>query len=148
MLRLVVRIARTGLFVVGTIIVVCTPPSFFAGAHAQFPWPAEAGLVAVSSGVAQFSVMTYSHLEQDFEADMYRTGGDLDWSIVADAAFPRISRGDHDTFSYVSVSVPLWLLATICLAWPVTSLLVRRRRRGRGFEVEAKGGGAVSTANS
>ena len=35
--------------------------------------------------------------------------------------------------------IPLWLLAAVCLAWPVTSLLVQRRRRGRGFEVEAKG---------
>ena len=37
----------------------------------------------------------------------------------------------------VDVRVPLWLLAAICLAWPVTSLLLaRRRRKGRGFAVE------------
>ena len=37
----------------------------------------------------------------------------------------------------VFISIPLWLLAAICLAWPVTSLLLaRRRRKGRGFAVE------------
>jgi hypothetical protein len=34
------------------------------------------------------------------------------------------------------LSIPLWLLAFLCLAWPVTSFLLARRRRGRGFEVE------------
>jgi hypothetical protein len=37
------------------------------------------------------------------------------------------------------ISFPLWLLAFLCLAWPVTSFVIARRRRGtRGFEVEAK----------
>jgi hypothetical protein len=44
------------------------------------------------------------------------------------------------------VELPLWLLAAVCLAWPVTSLLVRRRRRGRGFEVEAKAAGDSAAA--
>lgn len=34
------------------------------------------------------------------------------------------------------MSLPLWLLAAICLAWPITSYFLRRRREGRGFEVE------------
>jgi hypothetical protein len=48
----------------------------------------------------------------------------------------------------IYLTLPLWFVSALCLAWPVTSLLVRRRRRGRGFEVEAKGGDAVSAADS
>jgi hypothetical protein len=45
--------------------------------------------------------------------------------------------------------IPLWLLAFICLAWPVTSFIVaRRRRKGRGFEVEARPGAAVPPSDS
>src|SRR5688572_174477 len=42
-----------------------------------------------------------------------------------------------------TLRLPLWLLAAICLVWPVTSLLLaRRRRKGRGFTVEAAGAAA------
>ena len=45
---------------------------------------------------------------------------------------------------YWTLRMPLWLLAAICLAWPVTSLLLaRRRRKGRGFAVEAKAAGST-----
>jgi hypothetical protein len=37
---------------------------------------------------------------------------------------------------YLTLKFPLWLLAFLCLAWPVTSFLLSRRRRGRGFAVE------------
>jgi hypothetical protein len=37
---------------------------------------------------------------------------------------------------------PLWFLIALCLACPVTSfILARRRRKGRGFPVEAGSGG-------
>jgi hypothetical protein len=40
---------------------------------------------------------------------------------------------------YWTLRMPFWLLAVLCLAWPVTSLLlVRRRRKGRGFEIRMK----------
>ena len=47
------------------------------------------------------------------------------------------------------VSLPLWLPCVICLAWPVTSFIIARRRHKRGFPVEPKGGGeSVSTTVS
>jgi hypothetical protein len=41
-------------------------------------------------------------------------------------------------FRVTEVSLPLWLLAAICLAWPVTSFILARRKRKRGFPVEPK----------
>ena len=53
---------------------------------------------------------------------------DVAWSDTADA--------------FILLRMPLWLLAFVCLAWPVTSFVVGRRRRGaRGFDVEAKAAG-------
>jgi hypothetical protein len=41
--------------------------------------------------------------------------------------------------------IPLWLLAFLCLAWPVTSFILARRKPKRGFPIEPKTGGeAVS----
>ena len=55
---------------------------------------------------------------------------------------PRYERGwGPFAASQFVLWIPLWLLAAVCLAWPVTSFLVRRRRRGRGFEVEANAAG-------
>lgn len=59
------------------------------------------------------------------------------------SATRRYSRGLWATYEPnptwgTTVSIPLWLLALLCLAWPVTSFIRARRRRGRGFEVEAK----------
>jgi hypothetical protein len=43
-------------------------------------------------------------------------------------------------FNGFLILTPFWLFALWCLAWPVASLLLaRRRRRGRGFEVEGLG---------
>ena len=33
------------------------------------------------------------------------------------------------------LDIPLWLLAFLCLAWPVTSFIIHRRRHKRGFPV-------------
>ncbi len=34
------------------------------------------------------------------------------------------------------LQLPLGMLAAVCLAWPVTSFILARRRKGRGFAVE------------
>lgn len=51
------------------------------------------------------------------------------------------AHGDYDRqFVLVVLRMvgPVWLLAAICVAWPVTSFIVAwRRRKGRGFAVEA-----------
>jgi hypothetical protein len=44
-----------------------------------------------------------------------------------------------DETRMVRAELPLWLLAAICLAWPVTSFILARRRHKRGFPIEPKG---------
>ncbi len=46
------------------------------------------------------------------------------------------------------VTFPLWLLAAVCLAWPITSFVLERRRRGGGFEVEPASSLQVDPAGS
>ncbi len=48
----------------------------------------------------------------------------------------------HPSIPLLNIRIPLWLLAALCLAWPVTSFIVGRRRRRRGFAVEAVGQGS------
>ena len=62
-------------------------------------------------------------------------------------ARPRYESSFSPGFRMHQVSIPVWLLAVFCLAWPVTSFLVRRRRRGRGFAVETKTAGDPVTAS-
>jgi hypothetical protein len=48
------------------------------------------------------------------------------------------------TFKGTYWDCPLWIPLVLLLAWPVTSLLLtRRRRKGRGFAVEANAAGST-----
>jgi hypothetical protein len=79
--------------------------------------------------------------------DFRRIGSDIGGYTIRDMVWPSFQRWEV-TGSY-QLNIPLWLLAFLCLAWPVTSFVVaRRRRRTRGFEVEAKADSAVSTVDS
>jgi hypothetical protein len=72
---------------------------------------------------------------------------DLYWEALWVPSFNRY--GTHAGTGETVIEMPLWLLASICLVWPVTSFIIaRRRRKGRGFEVEAKPGAAVSPPES
>ena len=69
--------------------------------------------------------------------------------MQGNALLPDLVNERFEGFHVVVLVIPLWLLAFICLAWPVTSFIVRRRRRkARGFEVEAKTGAAVPPPDS
>ena len=37
--------------------------------------------------------------------------------------------------TYTLFNVPLWMVISLCLAWPVTSFIITRRRLKRGFPV-------------
>ena len=81
-----------------------------------------------------------------------RSASYVTWLIPTDPnwrgaiALPAVGEEPVDG---VYVSVPLWLLALLCLAWPVTSFIIHRRRHKRGFPVEPKGAGdSVNTSAS
>jgi len=45
---------------------------------------------------------------------------------------PSFQRG----IDQLDATLPLWLPAVACLAWPATSFVVRRRKRKRGFSID------------
>ena len=123
------------------------PPSFYFWAHAQLAPPRRMFTYALV-GNGRIGITWADTLSQGFEIGVYRPDEAVEELGLRGLVLPEVSLDDiAGIFTMTTVELPLWLLAAICLAWPVTSFLVRRRR-GRGFEVEAKGGGAVSAADS
>ena len=152
MLRRVARVLRVGLVVIGITVLLWLPFSLFF--IAGMSW--EGSAVASEAGALRiWHIWDMEALEgvlaTEFRADVGQRDASLlgdEESLVKDALVPSVSDrlvGFRDTL----VTIPLWLLVVICLAWPVTSFIVARRRgKGRGFEVEAKAGDAVSPSDS
>ena len=102
------------------------------------PWPMEGAWVESHEGVFWFVVIerTEGPGSELLTAGITRIPAPD--ALPGNALWPHVQRVSASYYTTTSVAFPLWLLAAVCLAWPVTSFLVRRRRRGRGFEVEAK----------
>ena len=65
--------------------------------------------------------------------------------FIGGQLWPEVLRERAQGLHLFAIAIPLWLLAFICLAWPVTSFILARRRHKRGFPVEPTAGGeAVS----
>jgi hypothetical protein len=56
-------------------------------------------------------------------------------AVRSDVLWPSLNR-----IKGYQLVLPLWILAAICLAWPTTAFVARRRKRQRGFLVELEGG--------
>ena len=162
MLRRVVRALRIGFVVAGVLLLAWLPISFWYMAKGkvsvgsrQLGFHADYGSFllwhrAPLSDAPRFAIQrrrAYDPLWQEWSGGptVPRRGGQI--IIPSGTTLMSIKRernplevdygtlGLRTTIRYVEV--PLWLLAAICLVWPVTSLLLaRRRRKGRGFEVE------------
>src|SRR5688572_8499479 len=155
MLRRVVRGLQIGLLVLGTIIFLWLPISYYYIAAVETSqWPSGVSVYS-TEGVATAVVSLDSSAQSlDFNAGVQG----ISWEHGANSLWPSFGYDPEYTVdtgdavpsfltvpANVHVSSPLWLLAVVCLAWPVTSLLVRRRR-GRGFAVEAKAARPVTTS--
>src|SRR5687768_13919676 len=128
------RVARASclalLLVVGVALVLWLPVSFWFSVTLDMTTAGgDAGSgaeIESQSGVLCVRYLRGSLAEPSIEvgpAHGYRSFvGDL-----INPYFPTVMLAD----GFNILSLPLWLLAAVCLAWPVTSLLVRRRRRGR-----------------
>src|SRR5687768_587444 len=132
MLRRVIRLLRTSLLGLGILSLVWLPISFFT-----YVWYAasvsETGSwrLSVSEGAAGFLYVSESGLTPTLGVG-FETGAPVNWSwAVESAAWPEYERASSTSFLGLDLSIPLWLLALLCLAWPVTSLLLARRR-GKG----------------
>src|SRR5688572_5979491 len=150
MLRRVVRAFRIASLSLGLLMLLWLPVSWVYSVWLISPWPGDHARFVFGDGVLWINIVTQApepSLNNPMQLAVHRITerGSLD-----DALLPSFQHIEWPEFSVATRNavIPLWLLAAVCLAWPVTSLLVRRRRRGRGFEVEAKGGGAVSTLDS
>src|SRR5688500_17121189 len=130
MLRRMVRALRILLLVVGLGFLALWPVSGFFQITLESPWPFEVTVLASRRG--EVGMYFYAELPT---ADRPRPGFTLypldEYSWVPGR--PGILHADFGPLKLTQVTLPLWLLAAVCLAWPVTSFLVRRRR-GRGFE--------------
>ena len=145
MLRRVLRVLRVGLFVVGALVLVWLPISFYYWVFAWSPqWMREEVdtnlTIADGAAVVVYPDVWYDPPDSLWIEKRVRTV-DPDGNFLS-PSFTTVdlriaANATVTTVSVATVSIPLWLLAAICLAWPVTSLLLARRRgKGRGFEVE------------
>ena len=138
MLRRVAGITRVLLLLVGLALLVWLPVSFFVYTYLTWSWHLGS---SVSSGCVWVWQEKGSNIYDPYPPEIISFDSATDNSLRS-ALLPAYERGQILTLKdgareALDVRFPLWLLAAICLAWPVTSLLLaRRRRKGRGFEVE------------
>ena len=129
MLRRVSQALRLLLLALGILLIAWTPFSWFNPPGMSHP------LVELSLGNGA--------LEMRFNPPWAEPG--LSFGVGGLSSDRRYySRGLWATYQVdrwgTMVSVPLWLLAAVFLAWPVSSFIAaRRRRKGRGFEVRTEG---------
>jgi hypothetical protein len=139
MLRRIVRSLRTFLLVVGVLCVAYIPVSYRFAFVVATP---RAAAVAFNGGLATQISSSATPATYLPEAELGfrsapRPGDWSPWGIIDTGTLWLGISVEAEDFSVSAYRIPLWLLAAVCLAWPVTSFVVRRRRRGRGFEVEA-----------
>ena len=125
MLRRVARVPRVPLFALCALMVMAIPLSFVVVLDLYLPVLGGCN-IGVERGYVGFAWNTQTQgfgvrfRANDALFDIERYIGP-DWGLVNSW-----------------LTIPLWLLAAVCLAWPVTSLILHRRRQKRGFPVESK----------
>jgi hypothetical protein len=147
MLRRSARVARWSLFVIGAVLLVWTPLSYWVFACVRCPVP---GLSEVdlwcASGVVKvmlmeqsarpaefnFSCEFISELRQSFPPSIATTmmldPKPFEWDRV---------RSVSGLFATTTIALPLWLVAGLALVWPIVSFRRHRvRHRQRGFPVQ------------
>jgi hypothetical protein len=133
MLRRVVRILRAGALVAGIVLLLWWPLSYVARPYFDIGWPWPKTGVALVDG-RLFAVANETPLSSP--RPWYNLGLLPDREVAPETSQLRpewVNWSDPQRLR-VLASIPFWLLASLCLAWPVTSFVIaRRRRRGRGF---------------
>ena len=143
MLRRVAPALRVGLLCLGVLLAMCIPVSYFY-------WISVGVMGYAGLGVADGQAVSSHYRSKAPAGALYarvQPAQDLNPALEERSAFvPRIRSTQTTVMTEAGLGypatrtdtlVPLWLLAFLCLAWPVTSLLLaRRRRKGRGFAVE------------
>ena len=147
MLRRAVTALRGLLLVMGALILLWIPFSYYFSARYDHSWRST-GFSMISFRGCLHVALLHDGGDPNTLAYVRDTSGwpafelkrlDKFRFFAREALWPVWRRQDLDaTHDLTFFWIPLWLLAFLCLAWPVTSFVIaRRRRRGRGFEVEA-----------
>ena len=133
MLHRVARALRLLLLVTGIVLLAWLPASFCLVLEAHASALGRSGGVFSNDGAVEFwvfhSVPGAQGASVSFELDRYH-GTTMQRTLVF-ALFPQ-----SPTSWVPIISIPLWLPATLALAWPVIAYLGSRHRRARrGFPV-------------
>ena len=123
------RIARGVLLAAAALLLVLSAISFFIEVSLAPPWPLRRSLLVLENGSA------WLHVRPNETSGPGVTLGRAGGLIMSDAIVPTVSEMTRPAGTTTFYSFPLWLLAAACLAWPVTSLVIARRRHKRGFPV-------------
>ena len=141
MLRRVARVIRAVFLVAGCLFLILLPIRWSSVPYAV---SSDGGvLVGIYAGSIQFILADPSFGPASVDLGLMDVG---EWQFVSDYQSGRLWPGLHHGTLYTIygipvtvITLPLWLLAFLCLAWPVISFVIaRRRRRWRGFEVEVR----------
>src|SRR5688572_33328465 len=136
MLRRVARLLRAGLFGMGVVCLAWWPWSCFYVALVEIPFPFEGATVNSHHGILYLGAhrdrpdrdpLTFQLRHRLLKP--YQRG-------VLRHALPHVASVNSNGYIQTGIFIPLWLLAFLCLAWPVTSFILDRRRRARGFAFE------------
>jgi hypothetical protein len=140
-------VLQLGLFVIALLLIGCIPATFYSIAQITLPPVLGNGAVFLPEGTCVIWLTPDRDWLDDGFAFQF-----LDdpppWHVFEHVGHPLAPTyeviGTDNTF----YTIPLWLLSAICLAWPVTSFILARRKPKRGFPVEPKAGGEASTPES
>ena len=129
------RVGRWLCFVLGLAPLACIPLTFVGWGVISFDLPWDSSLFGlIEFGNLQLGVYPVELDERGLVQFTYYRHEYTEDEIPL-FEFSYFYRGLDDCFIWV----PLWVPAAICLAWPVTSFIIHRRRHKRGFPVEPKG---------
>ena len=142
MLRRISRALRLGLFIVTVLLLAWMPASFLTTAFVELPRP-DSGMAVYSNNgkIVIWSLgdnrsMYYTESAVGFGGRL-SPANDKSWPLGAlRPMFEHRRLTPPSSSQEITLTLPLWLLAAGCLAWPLTSFLIARRRRRRGFAVE------------
>jgi hypothetical protein len=133
------RVLRVLLFLLAIGLLGCIPLNNYVAARWTSRWPPERVIVTWASAAIEISWLEEVSPNIPLDpAGLEIESGPASYGLLPKySARPFFERFTVSGWASTTLHLPLWLLAAICLAWPVTSLLLaRRRRKGRGFAVE------------
>src|SRR5688572_19038354 len=130
MLRRMLRILRVLLLGLGIVLCVWLPLSYVFSGWLTLPGAHSALIISSWDGLAQVYVRWDSPSRLSPSAGMgINTSYEQGFRPRTHPTWRHFEPGFLQPNTETYVFLPIWLLAAICLAWPVTSLLLALRRR-------------------